>query len=397
MRVVFAIFACVGLVLSSPSRLEAQKKKEETCPWCKHDPELMKAAGILSHEAGPFGTYEAGELPRKLPASQWVFLETAHLRLATNLPAVNLDSKEALAVEAELARLSQVLPSVPKKAKKLDPWLRAHLHAMKSEEFYARFQRLLQVTDADFPESRGAGPFMGDGKYLGEKDKFELVLHQSRSTHELFTKDLAGVTVTGALRYHVPVRHKMLASIPCEDSDLKKDPQLFAHMVHVMSHLFLCAYKHFSYDPPLWLDEGLALYLEKEVDPTSTTNEGEDGTYTDSMGPRDFVATARKLVASGKAVGVTQMLAMKEVGELTEPMRVSCFAAVRWLVLEKPDEFAKILGGVKGQLDAQGLPSGDDLPSLQRKLLQEHLGMNFLQFDAAWQARALAAEPAPKK
>jgi hypothetical protein len=88
---------------------------------------------------------------------------------------------------------------------------------------------------------------------------------------------------------------------------------------------------------------------------------------------------------------------MKEVGELDEPMRVSCFAAVRWLVLEKPDELAKFIGGVKGQLDAQGLPSGDDLPSLQRRLMQEHLGMNFLQFDEAWQARALAIEADPKK
>ncbi len=370
--------------------LQAQKKKDEVCPWCKHDPVLMQAAGIVSHEAGPFGTYEAGELPKKLPSAQWVFLETAHVRLASNMPAVNLDTKEALLVEAELARLALVLPGVPKKTKKLDPWLRAHLWAMKAEEFYARFQRLLQVTDADFPESRGAGPFMGDGKYLGERDKFELILHQSRSTHALFTKDLAGVTVTGALRYHVPKRHKMLASIPCEDADLKKDPQLFAHVGHVLSHLLLCAYKHFSYDPPLWLDEGLALYLEKELDPNSTTNEGEEGMYTDTQGPREWVSAARKLVAAGKGVGVTQMLAMKEVGELSEEMRLSCFAAVRWLVLEKPEALAKILGGVKGQLDEQGIPNGKNLVDLQRKLLQEHLNMNFLQFDEAWKARALA-------
>lgn len=393
MRVVLLALALAFFVAPAG----AQKKKDEVCPWCKHDPELMKAAGIVSHDAGPFGTMEPGELPKKIPAAQWVFVETAHIRWATNLPSVNLDTKEALAAEAELARLALVLPGVPKKTKKLDPWLRAHLWAMKGEEFYARFQRLLQVEDEDFPESRGSGPYMGDGRYLGEKDKFEIVLHQSRSTHAMFTRDLAGVVVSGALRYHVPKRHKMLASIPCEDADLKKDPQLFAHIGHVMSHLMLCAYKHFSYDPPLWLDEGLALVLEKELDPTSTTNEGEEGTFNDAAGPRDWVAASRKMVAAGKGVGVTRMLAMNEVGELDEEMRLSCFAAVRWLVLEKPDELAKILGGVKGQLDAQGVPSGLALVDLQRKLFQEHLGLNFLQFDEAWKARTLAAEaPATK-
>jgi hypothetical protein len=59
-------------------------------------------------------------------------------------------------------------------------------------------------------------------------------------------------------------------------------------------------------------------------------------------------------------------------------------------VLEKPEALAKILGGVKGQLDEQGIPNGKNLVDLQRKLLQEHLNMNFLQFDEAWKARALA-------
>jgi len=45
---------------------------------------------------------------------------------------------------------------------------------------------------------------------------------------------------------------------------------------------------------------------------------------------------------------------------------------------------AAFLGGVKGQLDAQGYPSGSDLPGLQRTLLKDLFGWTPADFDAAW-------------
>ncbi len=54
-------------------------------------------------------------------------------------------------------------------------------HFVKNE--MSSLQQLM-VTDADFPESRQAnGPYMGDGRFLGEKDKFELVIHTTRANH----------------------------------------------------------------------------------------------------------------------------------------------------------------------------------------------------------------------
>ena len=68
-----------------------------------------------------------------------------------------------------------------------------------------------------------------------------------------------------------------MVSIPAEDPGLRLDRWLRGHSVHLTSHLLFCAYKHFSYDPPIWMDEGLAHALEREVEPASTTIDTDEG------------------------------------------------------------------------------------------------------------------------
>lgn len=375
----------------------AAAQDTDTCPWCKGDPELMAAAGVVSHGPIPIGPPAADGGPGSaaiaaLPGGPWIFLESAHLRWASSLGEERVDQDERERVDAELDRLRAVLRGVPKKPRMLDPWLRLHLFAMRGEELYARFQGLLAVSDADFPEQRTAqGPYMGDGRFLGERDKFEVVVHSMRDAHKQFTSAFTGVKVTDSLREHVRPAHKMLVSIPAEDADLRRDRGLFPHVAHNLSHLFLCAYKHFSYDPPIWLDEGLAHALEKEIEPQSTTIDGEEGALPDARGPKDWWEAARKLAASGKAANCAQLLHAKSFGDLDLDRQVAAWSRVRFLLDEHPVEFAAFLGGVKGQLDAQGYPSGGDLPELQRRLLKELWGWTPADFDDAWSTWARAA------
>lgn len=371
-----------------------QKSKVAKCPWCKEDPALMAAAGVVSHGPMPIGTQQSPEFALSLPASQWIFLETAHLRWASSLPEQRIDMEERPRVEAELARLREKLPGVPKEVRKLDPWLRLHLIAMKGEEFHTRFQKLLRVTDADFPaERKREGPFMGAGRFLGEKDKAEVVLHANPATHALFTTAFSGAQVENALRWHFPVQHKMLASLPCDDPDLKQDKWLYPHIVHNLSHLFYSAYKHFSYDPPQWLDEGLALCMEKETDPRSTTNEGEEGTFRDATYPDDWSDAVRKMLVRGRSKTLAELMYVKEVGALDREGLFTVWSMVRFLIDEHPEALAKLLAGTKGQLDEKGYPTGTDLPGLQRKLLKEHFALTPQAFDEVW--RAWASAPAP--
>jgi hypothetical protein len=388
----------VALVaVAAQDALAAQKAKDAVCPWCKNDAELMRKAGVVSHGPIPIGPKGSDEIVAKLPAGQWIFLETAHIRWASTLGPCNVELEDKKRVLAELARLKELLPTVPAEPKKLDPWLRLHLFAMKGEEFYARFQRLLRVTDADFPETRDFnGPFMGDGRYLGEKDKFELVIHSTRATHNLYTVEFSGAQVVDALRWHLKPHHKMIASIPAEDPDLRKDNWLFPHVVHNLAHLCFDAYKHFSYDAPLWLAEGLALCMEKEIEPASTTNEGEEGGKSDVRGPKDWFVATKRMVAENDQKRLAQLMTFHEVRELDEDAKLTAWSMVRFLIDEHGDAFAKFVGGIKGQLDANGIPSSNDLPGLQRKLMKELWDWTPVSFDEAWLAW-VNRPPVPEK
>lgn len=389
-----SMVVAAAVALASPQARKAEKAS--VCPHCKNEPALMQAAGVVSHGPMPIADKTSVELAVLLPASEWLFVETAHLRWASCLGETSVSNRERERVEAELARLRAALPDVPVKPKKLDPWLRLHLYAMKGEELYARFQQIVRVSDADFPEApRIEPPYMGIGKFLGEQNKFEVVIHQTRANHRRFTESFSGVLVNDSFRWHFPGIHKLLVSTPAEDSDLREDRWLWPHVVHNLTHVFLWAYKHFAYDPPCWLDEGLALALEKEAEPESHTLEGEEGAYSDARGPSDFGERARKLAASSKSATLAQLSSAKMYSELGLDGMVQSWSITRFLMEEHPEKYADFLGRIKGQLDANGLQTGANLPDLQRNALKDIWGWTSADLDTAWRAWA-TAPPATK-
>jgi hypothetical protein len=369
----------------------AQKSKTpDVCPWCKNDTELLTKSGLVSHGPITIGTSDSKALAAKFPGPDWIFAETAHLRWAFSLGHENVDPDDQERVLAELARLREVFPKIPEKPKRLDPWLRLHVLAMRGEDFYARFQKLLAVTDADFPAERKAeGPFMGIGRYLGEKDKFEIVVHATRVVHKMHAEEIAGAAINDAVRWHYPELHKLTVVLPAEDADLRRDRWLFPYVAHNLSHAFLSAYKHFSYDPPIWIDEGLALALEKEIEPRSTTNDGDEGTFREAKGPIDWAAATKKLILMTKAPSLATMLHVQDFASLDRDTTLAACSMARFLIAEHPAELARFLGGIKGQLDERGSPTGRDLPGLQRGLLKAIWSWTPIDFDEAWKVWAV--------
>ena len=364
---------------------------------------LLADAGAedgISH--GPFALArtDSEAFSRDLPASQWTFLETAHFRLASSLGPVTLDRKERERRAAELALLRELVPDFPTNPKKLDPWLRLHLLALRMEQTYARFQAIMRVTDADFPKSRAEevpGKYMGGGPFLGERDKFELVWHTNRKTHIELCRTQTGASSTDALRWHFSPEHKMFASLPAEDPDLRDDRWLVPHSVHVLSHLMLCAFADFAYDPPIWLDAGLAHMLEREVEPTSTTIDGDEGSGPSRGGHRDWRGEDVRLARSKDAPTFAVMMRWSAFHDLDEAAHVACWSRVRFLVETLPEEFARFVTAVKGQLDEHRMPTGKDLPGLQRRLLDEVFDWTPDQFDEAWKAWATAPPPGKER
>lgn len=378
--------AWFGLLLATAAAAApSQRAKPDLCPWCKNDPALLAASGLVSHGPVAIGAADSVALAGLDRGASWYLAETAHLRWAASFSSFALDGPEKPRILAELERLRVKLPDLPKEIKRVDPWLRIHLYAQRGEELYARFQELLAVTDADFPESRGDGPFMGDGRFLGEKEKFEVVVHPGGDAHQAFTRGFCGVAVTDTVRWHFNGVHKILLSVPGID-EFRQERWLWPHVAHNLAHAWLAAYKHYSYDPPAWLDEGLALAIEKEIEPASASSCGEEGTKRDGRGPKDWTAHARKLVSSSKAPTAATLMRARVYGELDLDACVTSWSRLRFLIDVHPGELARFLGGIKGQLDEHGIPTGRDLTELQRKLLEACFGWQPFGFDEAWKS-----------
>lgn len=388
----FALASALAVPIAGRPEPSAQKAKAVACRWCRDEPARGAPAGSLSHGPFEFGLSDSAALSAL--DERFLFLETAHFRIASNLPSAKLELQEQQRVQPLLDELRASWPELPRKARELDPHLRLHLLGMQVERLYARMQSILGVSDADFPAVRDPQqPYMGEGPYLGEKQKFELVLHARRETHLAFCEALCGARVQDALRWHAPGAHKMIASMPAEDGDLRQERWLWPHVAHNVSHLLLCAYKHFSYEPPTWLDEGLALVLEKEIEPASRTFEGDEGALKEDHWPADYPAAARKLLARDELPSFADLL--RAQAPLDQAHSLAAHALVAFLLAEKPAELARFIAGVKGQLDERGAPTGAGLPELQRRLLLEHFGWTPVELDTA--ARAWLAASAKAK
>jgi hypothetical protein len=386
---VFALQALALALLASAGVASAQQRDEKSplaaCPYCADDPALLAKLGLVRHGVMPFGARDSLAIASGAPRGTWWFLESAHFRLALGIGPCAIEPARIAAVERELAVLRSVLPKVPRSPRKLDPALRLHLVAQRLEQSYARVQRAFGVADADFPESRPVdGPFMGDGRFLGEKDKFEFAIFATTADHNAWIKPFSGATVTDTLRWHFSPQHKLHASVPADEADLRTDLGLQTHLTHNLAHLMLCAYKHFSYDPPTWLDEGLAIYFEKELDPEAITLEGQEGGSKSARPPANFAARALALQDLGPRFA--RLLGLREVADFEGDDLVASWAIAKFLVEAHPQAFAHFVGALKGQLDERGTPTGRDLAGLQRKLLQELWQWNPQQLDREWRA-----------
>jgi hypothetical protein len=303
---------------------------------------------------------------------------------------VRQDERKKIA--AELTRLAEKLPGVNPKATTLDPWLRAHLYLQRMEDAYARFLELVQHAPEDFPDGARPyvlgqeAPYMGEGPYLGQGGKFEVLLLPSEAAHTTYLRQQFGLGTRRSQRWNVPERGTLSVTIHEAQGRLRVDTAMHGHVAFNLGHLFLEGFKHYSYDMPRWLQTGLAHWFEREVLPLYNSFDGDEGSAPEVSSKTNWEAEARKLVATGNAPRLTEMIRFTTYGSFRFEHHVVCWSIVDWLIAEHPDALASILRGMKGLLDEHGIADGSRLADVQRELFREHLGMGYLQLDQAWGA-----------
>jgi hypothetical protein len=382
-----------SLALAAGGR--AQDEAEPRCEYCLEDPALMAAAGVVSHGGFEFGTGTTDDVEGLLSMADLVWIETEHFELGFGLGPYKVKQDEKNKIREELGRLQLALPEVDVRVKQNDPWLRAHLYAQRLEEVYDHFQRLMQVKDSDFPKSETVWnrttPYMGVGPYLGQVGKYEVLILPSQAASMLYLEKQFGLLIKRTQRWNLIDRDTISATIHVDQGNLRSDAPLHGHVAFNVAINLLDGYKHYNYDIPVWLREGLAHYMERWISPKHNTFDSSEGSVADTGSKSDWGKEVVSLIREEEAPRLAELMALRTYAELEKRHHYVTWSLVQWMVDTKPGSLACLAGALKAQIDEAGYPDGSDMPTAHREAVQKCLGMNYLQLDAAWREWAQTA------
>ncbi len=390
-----AAFLAVFVAIVPDAAAQRRRPKDgpanapSTCPYTAGEPEALAAAGIVSLGGFPFATTDTAAIDKAYPLLDIRWIETAHMRIGFGIGEYSVRNDERAKIDAELEQLRRGLPTVPKRPRTLEPWLRAHLFAQRAEQHYARILDVLRVDPAAFPDGTKlwdtTGKYMGMGPYLGQKGKFELLILPTGAAVKQFLSDNFGLQVEGTQRWNVKERDALLLVIPAEAGSARRDTGLHCHVVFNLTTNFIDGYKHYSYELPVWLREALAHAMEREIDPRFNSFTYSEGAAGERVTKTDWLAETRKLVRTAAAPTMAELVNISAYGDLEGRHHLASWSMTEFLLRAHPEAYAAIQDALNGRTTADGFTDGSNLKDAHRDAFREHLGMSYAAFDSAWQ------------
>lgn len=391
------LLLCALVVVGSraPASAQAanQKNAPQNCPYCEGDPQLMKAAGLVSHGGFRFGMTDTAGVDALLATSDIRWIETPHFEVGIALAGYRPSQDERKKVEAELQELNAVLPKVSPKTKLIDPWLRTHIYALRVEKIWRRFLEVMQVEESDFPSADHpwiiGTPYMGEGPYVGQRGKYELLIVPTIAVHVSFLREQFGLQIKKTQRWNIVDHDTMIAVMHVEDGDLRDDSALHGHVAFNLTVNMLDGYKHYSYETPYWLREGLAHFVERELNPEFNTFDSSEGGIADMTNKSDWVPAVRKMIQSNDAPRLAELIDLKSFAELTLEHHFATWSMTVFLIQQHPKGYACLNDRLHGRKTADGYADGSNLNDVHRDAIKECLGWSYTEFDQAWREWAL--------
>ena len=390
------VLCLAAVLLAAPA--DGQKKDKDlrpndpsTCPYCLNDPALMQAAGIVSHGGFEFGKNDTAKIDAFLTTSDLRWIETPMFKIGFGLGPQKVKFEEKKKLFAELSRLAAVLPAVKPETTTLDPWLRAHLYAQRCEDVLARFLKVMGAEGAQYADGSGAytGTYLGEGPYLGQKAKYEFMVLPSEPLYVQFLVEHVGQSLRVGYRWHNVARGAIGYYCHGQEGQLRQDSALHGNVAFNLTHNLYDGYYHYTYDTPIWLHEGLAHVMEREIDERNNTFDSGEGGIANMTSKANWKPDVLRLIASGEAPRMAELMQIKSYAELELRHHFVTWSLVDYLLASNPEGFAAFLRSMKLCMDPTlNIPSGANLPEWHRTKFKEHLGMSYAEFDEAWRAWA---------
>jgi hypothetical protein len=259
---------------------------------------------------------------------------------------------------------------------------------------------LLRVRAEDFPDGKKpwdqTGEYMGEGPYLGQKGKYEVLMVPSKGEHVAYLTKEFGLQIQNTQRWNVVARDTLTVTIHAEQGGLRKDTAMHGHLAFNLAHNLLDGYKHYSYDTPIWIHEGLAHFLEREVDPNFNTFDSSEGGIAQESSKSKWRQETQRLVRQKKVPRMAELIALRSYAELELDDHFATWSMIEYLVTTNPEGFACLVRTLCTLLNAQNIPDGSNMKDHHRDAFQKCLGLSYPEFDQAWRDWVLGVEPEPE-
>jgi hypothetical protein len=203
-----------------------------------------------------------------------------------------------------------------------------------------------------------------------------------------FLRKQFGLSIKRTQRWNVMDRSSLIVVTNLAENELRDDARLHGHLVFNMAINMLDAFKHYSYETPHWLREGLGHLMEREINPRYNTYDASEGSIGVKVNKRDWDAEVKRLISSGEAPRLAEMIGLRAYAEFELRHHYASWSMTRLMVETTPDGYGCLSGKIHGRKSPDGFPDSEDLNGVHREAIKSCFGMSYPQFDEAWRAWA---------
>lgn len=334
-----------------------------TDPFTGGEPKAMQAAGIVAYGPFPWANQQRTEdVDKVLGTNRLVWIETAHFLIGCSLAGAAMpEEPEARKfVNAELQRLNKRWSKFPPRASKLDPWLRLHLYALRAEELYAEFAKLVGHDDAS-------------GTHLGQKGKFALLLLQKKSDLVRYHDRFCASKSEMSQRHYYDKTGQYGFVLTPEGDEVRDEASVHAQFRYFLIEIFADA----KGGMPFWLSMGLAHWYERQVSTRTILAPIKNDESVDASVQHLW---HDKMKARCKHEG--NLLPFHELATKTDLGyygHLQAWSRVDWMMAQERSKLQEFLAGLQG---GHGI-------SRQIEGLERAFGLESEAFDATWRAWVL--------
>jgi hypothetical protein len=397
---VFAILALAPHAVGQGDKPPLKEDDEVTKlvqmdPYTGGDAAAMAAGGIVAYAPFVWADHlRTDDVDRLVGEKRVLWLETAHFRVGCNLRSMNLPDKpeERKQLLDDVKAVRKKLPKVPEKPKKIDPWLRAHIYAHRAEAIYAEFQKLIGVTDADFP-AKGKEP--PNGAFLGLPDKFLILLFQKKSDMARYMDRYFGSKEDTSMREYHKKTHQVLFILALEGMEDMDEAAMHAHFNYAIWQNLMNGYRGYLFPLPLWLSEGIAHHFSRRIETDFLNVKVRDDEAVAQEKQNDWpVKVRRRAQHEALCVPFEKLAAVGDWQAMGFQEHTQSWSRIDYLMKQDAAKVGLLLRQLKkvapdGTFEGQG-PA---IRALAQKQVQELFGMDAATFDQKWRDWVLKTYP----